>query len=150
MAQRPTPGDQICVYRNGYYHHGIYRGLPTGIGAFTGYPDVIHFYGADKSSARVVETTLSNFLDGGKWEVVGYSTCLSADRVVANAEYYAKHPEEWPVYDPVTNNCEHFANYCKTGRMINPIIEDNQVRNFLWGGVAILGGIGLLAAFSGN
>ena len=32
------------------------------------------------------------------------------------ARYYSNHPEEWKKYNLFTNNCEHFVQFCATGK----------------------------------
>lgn len=42
------------------------------------------------------------------------ASCLAVEQTVALA-YQFLHNGEWPVYEVILNNCEHFAVYCKTG-----------------------------------
>ena len=117
-------GDHIYTYRLGYSHHGIYVGSHS--------YDVIHVSGKTKASAKVKSCELEEFLHGRQLRLVAYgsseahrkykmqSTCYCtesrpASEVVATAQYYLKHPNEWEGYKLLENNCEHFAFYCKTG-----------------------------------
>lgn len=86
-----------------YYHHGI----DCGDGS------VIHYSGepAQKASASIERTTLDDFAGGGVVEVVYYERSYDPDEVIARAEEMLG--EEG--YNLVTNNCEHFAAWCKTG-----------------------------------
>lgn len=131
------PGDHIYVYRWLYTHHGIY------IGNF----EVVHFtfscqegscgkrWVGDKSCAMVQATSLETFCGGSspRLAVYGcssrlykglsgptayYATSEPANEVVGTATYYLHHPDEWGRYDVETNNCNHFAYYCKTGEML--------------------------------
>lgn len=131
------PGDHIYVYNSwlGYSHHGIY----------TGDNRVIHFAGGAeqggwfssgssvaKSSAKIQACTLDEFLNGNQLRLVAYdadslarrikrSGCChikasrNVEEVLKEAEYYLQNPAKWGRYNLITNNCEHFAYYCKTG-----------------------------------
>ena len=131
-----TVGDHIQVKREAsfscpsYYHHGIYIGYQYELG-FGQY--VVHFSGPDntKTATKILITTLRDFCNGGNVEVINYPTSnpsLPANTVVRSALYYANNPTKWGAYDLATNNCEHFAISCKTGRKINPLTEQNQVQ----------------------
>ena len=119
-------GDHIYAYRLGYSHHGIYVGSDR--------YDVIHVsgFGKRKGTLQIRSCNLEEFLCGRQLRLVSYgssearraykmhSTCYctesrQASKVVATAQYYLKHPNEWGDYNLVRNNCEHFAFYCKTG-----------------------------------
>ena len=148
-----TVGDHIRVKRNAslnYYHHGIYIGYQSiyELGGYGQY--VVHFSGPDntKIAAKISITTLNDFLNGGSdVKVINYPTSngpsLSADTVVGTALYYVNNPAQWGAYDLVTNNCEHFAIYCKTGKKINPFFDQNQVKSYVLMGL-LLGGLILL------
>lgn len=86
-----------------------------------------------KSNAKVQKTSLEDFCDGSELRLAAYdcntlTTVLSrggtcyvdksrpADDVIATAKYYLENPESWPKYNVETNNCAHFAYYCKTGK----------------------------------
>ena len=125
------PGDHIYAYRKLglYHHHGIYIGTNS-----QGLHIVIHFVGEggkkSKSTARIRRSTLEDFLQGMKLRLVSYGDasfltrigtthekkCLPAAEVVRKAEHYAEHPNEWGEYGLLTNNCEMFALFCKTGQ----------------------------------
>ena len=124
------PGDHIYVYRKLglYQHHGIYTGKP-------GREDqVIHvsaLKSESKTTARVRETTMDEFLDGGNVRLVAYGEhrvttdwkrtgtthslrSRSASEVVATAKHFARNPDKWGKYKLFGNNCEDFATFCKT------------------------------------
>jgi len=99
-------GDHIRVrrYRGIYSHHGIDIGDGT----------VVHFAGEPLqiAKAQVVRDTMENFLEGGECKIVRYENeSRTPDEVVALAleQVGIKGYRLW------TNNCEHFASYCKTG-----------------------------------
>lgn len=152
------PGDHIYCYRIffSYSHHGIYIGKEG--------CEVIHFappaaasdrkFTNQKSSARIRSCTLSEFCGTDTLRLVGYdqplllkhlkrresSRCIESDppdTVIARAEYYLNHPNKWDEYNLITNNCETFAFYCKTG-----LIDMNGQGNRLQGlGLDIIGSI---------
>jgi len=139
-------GDHIYVERAWglYSHHGI----DCGDGS------VIHFQGPDPMRARVKRSSLEEFRGEGGVKVLreseepargsiqGFVTewldrrsdrlqtpdlTSSPDAVVARAESRLGEGE----YDLVFNNCEHFANWCRTGRsysdqsdrMLAPVLD---------------------------
>ncbi|MBW4657872.1 MAG: lecithin retinol acyltransferase family protein [Drouetiella hepatica Uher 2000/2452] len=103
-------GDQIYVMRplagmdSVYEHHGIDCGDGT----------VIHYY---KGSGEPIisRTTMETFAMGSP--VYPYKTSVSfiPDLVMERAESRLGERQ----YNLVTNNCEHFANWCKTGRNVS-------------------------------
>lgn len=99
-------GDHIWVIRPlKYTHHGIDCGDGT----------VIHFTGepGSKSDAMVARTPMAEFALDGIVHLREYSAQKDApDVVVARAESKLGSRE----YNLVTNNCEHFATWCCTGR----------------------------------
>jgi len=105
-------GDHLYVERAGglYSHHAIDCGDGT----------VIHYWTDDlpfRSSVR--RTTLGEFAEGGVVRVRAYAVCDPPETVVRRAfgSLGARG------FDPLTSNCEHFAAWCKTGR-----VESSQVR----------------------
>jgi hypothetical protein len=116
-------GDHIKVTRYGrlYTHHGIDMGDGT----------VIHFAGEPlrAHAARVVRSNLEAFLKGGTLRVVRYRDSVrSTEAVVAAAEAQLSAGD----YCMFRNNCEHFASYCKTGKM-----KSRQIRRLLLIGSAM-------------
>ncbi len=98
-------GDHIWVTRPwGYTHHGIDCGDGT----------VIHFTGepGKKSDAAVARTSMGNFALDSIVHVREYSAKDDPDTVVGRAESELGSKE----YNLVTNNCEHFATWCCTGK----------------------------------
>lgn len=97
-------GDQIYAMREvmgvPYEHHGI----DCGDGS------VIHYSKQDE--AVIKQTPLATFARGGVVNVKPQSTAFIPSLVVERAESRLGERE----YDLFFNNCEHFANWCKTGR----------------------------------
>jgi lecithin:retinol acyltransferase len=106
-------GDHLYVERLGglYSHHGIDCGDGT----------VIHYW-PDGVLLRssVKRTTLREFAEGGSVRVRSYDECDPPETVIGRAvgSLGARG------FDPLTSNCEHFAVWCKTGR-----VESHQFRS---------------------
>lgn len=112
VAKIPSFADHIRVYRKLYYHHGIYLDDKTVI-SFGG---VSQDYTLDPSKARVVITTLDEFLKGGIVEVRIYTEEeKKKKRSLQDIANYALSCVGNGGYNLVRNNCEHFANECVFG-----------------------------------
>lgn len=110
-TKKPSAGDHIRVNRGLYYHHGIYA------------DDFCVFHFASPSdnemnpeTARVLYTTLDDFLKGGILEVREYTIEEN------NKKREPKDVVDAAIksigeggYNLLTNNCEHFANRCVFG-----------------------------------
>ncbi|HHP7231988.1 MAG TPA: lecithin retinol acyltransferase family protein [Xenococcaceae cyanobacterium] len=109
--------DQIYVYRNLWEFDGVYQhhGIDCGDGT------VIHYR---KPSEVVERTSLVTFSRGNSISVKHYTQgfCFVPEVVVNRAESRLGEAK----YNLLFNNCEHFANWCKTG-----ISDSKQVRNFI-------------------
>lgn len=126
--QALKPGDHVYVYRSlfTYAHHGIYTGIEG--------QEIIHFSGPTKREANISATTLDEFCCGSTIRLVAYDISrnsldyllkrpgtvhyrksLVAEEVVNTATKWLNHPELWDEYHLVSNNCEDFAYFCKTG-----------------------------------
>jgi hypothetical protein len=116
-------GDHLYVERMGglYSHHGIDCGDGT----------VVHYWPDEVPlSSSIQRTTLEEFAEGGLVEVQAYAACDPPEVVVGRALGSLGAGG----FDPWTSNCEHFAVWCKTGR-----VESSQARSaesFLRGGPA--------------
>ena len=95
--------DHIRVLQPLYWHHGIDCGNGT----------VIHYSGGvgRKVNACVQRSTLEEFAEGRRVEVMSHERCLLPDAVIARAESRLGEAS----YSLAFNNCEHFALWCKTG-----------------------------------
>lgn len=105
-------GDHIKVDRGFYWHHGIDLGDGTCV-HFTGEP-------GKKSDACIKTTSIHEFLNGGRLEIVQYSQCEPLEDVVRTALSHVGDA----LYDLFDNNCEHFARYCKTGEKKSEQVKD--------------------------
>ena len=110
-------GDQIYVYRNLWDFDGVYQhhGIDCGDGT------VIHYR---KPSEIVERTSLATFTRGNLVSVKQYikGFCFVPNVVVSRAESRLGEDK----YNLLFNNCEHFANWCKTG-----ISDSKQIREFV-------------------
>ncbi len=118
--KNPTYGDQIRVNRGLYYHHGIYASN-----------DSVYQFAApagmeiSPENARVICTTLGEFLKGGNVEVRVYTEEeLKKKRTPEEIIAYAKEHLGEGGYDLVTNNCEHFSNRCAFGVSNSTQVEE--------------------------
>jgi len=109
-------GDHIRVKRmiGLYYHHGIDLGDGTCV-HFTGEP-------IEKADAEIKRTSILSFVQDGEVEIVNYSKCNPVDLVVATALVHVGVQG----YNLATDNCEHFARYCKTGQWDSEQIRDKS------------------------
>ncbi|MCA1991893.1 MAG: lecithin retinol acyltransferase family protein [Coleofasciculus sp. S288] len=108
-------GDQIYVFRPFLNLQGIYEhhGIDCGDGT------VIHYR---KPSETIERTSLATFSQGQKIYLKRYPVGFISDVAVQRAESRLGERK----YNLLFNNCEHFANWCKTG-----ISDSQQVRNFV-------------------
>ena len=110
-------GDLIYVYRNLWNLDGLYQHYGVDCGDGT----VIHYR---KPSETIERTSLETFARGNPIYVAKHANGFSyiPDVVVERAESRLGEHK----YNLLFNNCEHFANWCKTG-----ISESPQVKNFV-------------------
>lgn len=96
-------GDQVYAYRNvmgvPYEHHGIDCGDGT----------IIHY--GKLGEAAITRTSRETFARGGPIYIKSQPTAYIPQVVVERAESRLGEKQ----YDLFFNNCEHFANWCKTG-----------------------------------
>lgn len=106
-------GDQVYAIREivgiPYEHHGIDCGDGT----------VIHY--RKVGEATIAQTSRDSFARGGPIYVKETITAFIPKIVIERAESRLGEQQ----YDLFFNNCEHFANWCKTGRS-----ESLQLANF--------------------
>ena len=120
-------GDHIRVRRKlGYFHHGLYLGNGK----------VIHFHAREfiKTAAIICVTTLEEFAgENGVVEIVPHRNdeCFSPYMTVKRAIGYLH--SNWGGYAFFTNNCQHFANWCKTG--VRKSEQVQEVAVFLLDGI---------------
>lgn len=122
MDSMPVVGDIIFADRGLYKHFGVYIGLGQ----------VIHFaapYGDETNAteADICQTTVKNFLKGNELFII---------REKENSEYKPLPPEEIVTrakskigkckgtYSLVSNNCEHFAYWCRYDKAESKQVDD--------------------------
>ncbi len=101
-------GDHLSVQYGFYTHHGIDLGDGN----------VIH-YGrglSDIKNAKVEIVTLETFANGKEFSTVKSPSAFSAQEVVERAKSRLGEAS----YDVLDNNCEHFANWCRSDNAISP------------------------------
>lgn len=100
-------GDQVYAMREMAGVPGVYEhhGIDCGDG------EVIHYYKGGEI-ATVTRTPSKLFARGGRIFIKPRSVAFLPHIVVQRAESRLGEQK----YDLLTNNCEHFANWCKTGR----------------------------------
>ena len=126
----PKYGDQIRVCRGFYYHYGIYAADDC----------VIHFAPAgnsdriDPENARIITTSLEEFLKSGVLEVRQYNSeenkIKRKPQEIVNCAL--SHLGEGG-YDLINNNCEHFANLCVFGSKSSAQVD--RVLHMFFGGL---------------
>ncbi|WP_204152221.1 lecithin retinol acyltransferase family protein [Leptolyngbya sp. CCY15150] len=110
-------GDQIYVMRPLGKMQGVYEhhGIDYGDGS------VIHYRKPEQEPAIISHTSMSSFSQGHRIYIKRYQTSFIADDVIRRAESRLGEQQ----YDLLTNNCEHFATWCKTGQQ-----DSAQLRQF--------------------
>ncbi|MFK2911574.1 lecithin retinol acyltransferase family protein [Pseudomonas sp. 3HC3] len=108
-------GSHLITARNGYYHHGIY------LGAY----QVVHYSGLcsglHPGPVEIIE--LKRFSLGSPvWIHTGLRFSFQQEEVVRRALSRVGENQ----YRLLTNNCEHFCNWCLHGES-----RSDQVRNFV-------------------
>ncbi|XP_022719717.1 uncharacterized protein LOC111277562 [Durio zibethinus] len=72
----------------------------------------------------VIKTCLDCFLDGHSLYVYEYGFSKPADEVIKEATDFLEGNLSFGPYNLLTNNCGHFATYCKTGSKKSEQVED--------------------------
>lgn len=107
------PGDIVKAFRGLYFHYGVYVGDGR----------VVHFSSTgdnelDAASADIVETSLEQFAKDDPVSVdMSGKTMYCREEVVRRAR--AAIGTKLGTYNLLSNNCEHFANWCRCGQLIS-------------------------------
>ncbi len=110
-----TPGTHVVTDRFLYAHHGIY----------VGHGRVVHYAGLCNGwqSGPVEEVSLEQFANGERVSAFAHSSrSFSNPEIVARAR--SRIGED--MYHILRNNCEHFCEWCVTGRK-----RSRQVRQWM-------------------
>ena len=122
-------GDHLCFDRVFYWHHAIVETADKSNGEVNviEYSNFVKQFSQGHSSppknpglAVVVRRKFK--LENESVYVIKHDRCYDPETVVSRAKSRLGERK----YDPVTNNCEHFALWCKTG-----ISSSEQVRSVL-------------------
>ena len=112
LSQEPALGTHLVASRRGYTHHGIYVGRGM----------VVHYAGLSGllRAGPVEEVTIRRFSMGRPVGIVqGRESTYSPQEIVMRARSRLGENE----YHVLRNNCEHFCNWCLTGRSSSIQIE---------------------------
>jgi hypothetical protein len=115
LEREPPLGAHLTTARRGYNHHGVYVG--SGL--------VVHYSGLSGfwQCGPVEEVPLSRFVNGHPVRVVDHvESQYSPDEIVRRARSRLGEND----YRLLTNNCEHFCNWCLSG-----VSHSAQVENRL-------------------
>lgn len=105
------PGDHIEVpFVNGldklYYHHAIYIGNEE-------------FIEMNNTTPTIRKIRIEKLPSSSRMCIIDYSQTnekVDPQKTMKRAYEKLQDPGEFSKYDPIHNNCEHFAHYCTTGR----------------------------------
>ena len=106
------PGSILRVFRGLYFHYGVYVGNGK----------VVHFCSTgdnelDSASADIIETSLSRFSKGDFVSVDTQEKPLfEGEEIVRRARMSIG--TKLGTYNLLSNNCEHFANWCRCGKRL--------------------------------
>ena len=103
-AREPPVGAHVLTPRRGYIHHGIYVGRGR----------VVHYRGLSRALCRgpVEEVPLAQFARGRPvWVRPEHASTASPEEVVRRARLRIGEDR----YRILTNNCEHFCEWCISG-----------------------------------
>lgn len=112
MRKPIAVGSHLISSRDHYSHHGIYVGRGK----------VVHYSGKSQGSntGPVEITTLAIFTQGRGYRVkLHINPCRSGQEIVERAR--SRLGED--LYSLVRNNCEHFCEWCITGRTLSKQIR---------------------------
>jgi len=107
-----APGTHLVTSRRGYMHHGIYVGRGMVV-HYAGLSRFLHF-------GPVEEVTMSRFSRRRPVQIIEYSESrYSPQEVVRRARSRLGEND----YQVLSNNCEHFCNWCISGRSHSTQVE---------------------------
>lgn len=104
LEQEPPLGAHLTTPRRGYNHHGVYAGRGR----------VVHYAGLSGfwQCGPVEEVPLSRFVNGHPLRIVDHlESNYSPEEIVRRARSRLGEKD----YRLLTNNCEHFCNWCLNG-----------------------------------
>jgi hypothetical protein len=104
LEQEPALGAHLTTSRRAYHHHGVYVGRGR----------VVHYSGLSGrwQCGPVEEVSLSRFGNGRPVRIVDqFESRYSPEEIVRRARSRLGESD----YRLLTNNCEHFCNWCLSG-----------------------------------
>ncbi len=106
------PGTHLVTPRRSYTHHGIYCGAER----------VVHYAGLCRHRIRgpIEEVAVADFSHGGPLAYVPRPLARYQGRAVV---VRARSRIGEDAYDLLTNNCEHFCNWCLDGRAYSDQVD---------------------------
>jgi Lecithin retinol acyltransferase len=107
-----APGTHLVTSRRGYMHHGIYVGRGM----------VVHYAGLSRflHPGPVEEVTMSRFSMGRPVRIIEHSESkYSPQEIIRRARSRLGEND----YQVLRNNCEHFCNWCTSGRSHSTQVE---------------------------
>jgi hypothetical protein len=112
-----TPGTHLTSPRWAYVHHGIYAGNGR----------VIHYRGFNRPLVRgpVEEVSLERFARGRRIDVQPHVAPRFAGHAAVERARSRIGEDRYRFW---TNNCEHFCEWCLSGRSRSPQVEAWQAR----------------------
>ena len=118
------PGDHLAVagdlHGEEYWYHGIFISFTRGVIDFRGEDLDEPYEGVLERKALLRVVDVLEYTDTSKDRLVRVhppaEVCRAPDEVIAAAEHLLENPDEFGHHNFVTNNCQHFATFCKTGR----------------------------------
>ena len=117
LEREPPLGAHLATSRRGYSHHGVYVGRAR----------VVHYSGLSGGfwqCGPVQEVSLTRFAIGHAVRIVEHAKSpYSPEEIVRRARSRIGEND----YRLLTNNCEHFCNWCLSG-----ISHSAQVQRPLW------------------
>ena len=120
LEREPPLGAHLTTSRRGYTHHGVYVGDGR----------VVHYSGLSGAwqCGPVEEVSLDRFSAGRAMRIVAHPMSLYApEEIVRRARSRLGEND----YRLLTNNCEHFCNWCSIGVSHSRQVERRLVRP-LW------------------
>lgn len=114
MTQTAFPlGSVLKAHRGLYFHYGVYVGGGK----------VVHFSSKGKremeaASADIIITTLRTFAKGDKVSLDTLEAATFSPEEIAQRAISAIGTKKG-TYNLISNNCEHFANWCRCGQLIS-------------------------------
>jgi hypothetical protein len=104
LGREPPLGAHLTASRRGYSHHGVY----------VGHGRVVHYAGLSTlwQCGPVEEVSLARFANGHPLTIVDHPKAqFSPDEIVRRARSRLGEND----YRLLSNNCEHFCNWCLSG-----------------------------------